>query len=275
MSSQQDGVTRFLSEVQARFRPAEKLDSFWDCEPHLLELASGTALRERINDELRGMIQEEFRIGDWLPNEWVLKRGGGSVLSVMIIDTPRRYIHALPFLGLYAVLGDEPLIYDRYRLPSGYRNDVFDPSLCLEADGSGRTEPGQILRLESSLYAYDFHVIRPVTVLKFVTSPVRSLEWLFSKNNLKAWQANDADLSFTQLRVAADVLGKIAHQSSVPYLLQLTSYPHHAVRWSAVRNLARVDRNAALDKIRAATNDPHPHVRRAATKTLEQLQKKS
>ncbi|MGH6629313.1 MAG: HEAT repeat domain-containing protein, partial [Burkholderiales bacterium] len=124
-------------------------------------------------------------------------------------------------------------------------------------------------------YAYDFQVPQPIPVLRFASASLRPMEWLFSKNTLQAWQANDADLSSTQLRVAAYVLGKLAHHSSVGPLRQLASHPHHAVRWAAIQNLGRLSRSEALLKIREAVNDPHPHVRRAAQKTLDQLERKT
>jgi len=48
-----------------------------------------------------------------------------------------------------------------------------------------------------------------------------------------------------------------------------------SVRWAAIQNLGRLSRSEALIKIREAVNDPHPHVRRAAQKTLDQLDKRT
>lgn len=276
MSNPEDHLEPFLAKVRERFRPAENLESFWDCETLLKEFGSGPWLQLMINQELERLVKSAaLQLDDWLPNEWVMHRGGGTILSLTQLTASRRYVHALPFLGHYLVMGTEALHYDLYRLPEEYRNAVFDPRLKLEAAGNFTVEPGSVLRLDSRRYAYDFRVEKPVLMLKFVTSPVLALEWLFTKNNLQAWQANDADLSFTQMRVAADVLGRLAHQSSAPYLKQLANYPHHAVRWAAIRNLARVDRAEALVLIQRAVNDPHPHVRQAAQKTLAQAQKKT
>ena len=69
---------------------------------------------------------------------------------------------------------------------------------------------------------------------------------------------------------AAPMLRGLANQSSLEPLEQLSSHPHHAVRWAAIQNIGRLSRRAAMPKLEQAVNDPHPHVRRAATNMLQQ-----
>ena len=76
-------------------------------------------------------------------------------------------------------------------------------------------------------------------------------------------------------RDEATILGRLAHQSSLEALEQLTSHGHHAVRWAAVQNIGRLSRSVALVKLEQALDDPHPHVRRAAAKSLQQLKLKT
>lgn len=269
-----DPLKRFLSVVQSRIQ-REDPERFWTAEPAFRELLKSGHLVESYNAALEKLLDDPCHFEDWRPNEWVLHRGRGFALAVSVFDTPRRYIHALPFYALYAPLAQEPLAYQRYRLPAGYRNPVFDPSLRLEAAGGGVVKPGDALALHTNEYAYDFELPKPVVVLKLSTAPILPLEWLFRKDGLQAWQANDADLSSTQLRVAADVLGKFAHQSSLEPLKLLTGHPHHAVRWAAIQNLGRLSRAEALAALEAASQDPHPHIQRAARKTLGQIAPKT
>jgi hypothetical protein len=263
----------FVREIESRYKAAEP-ETFWLCAEPIQRLVTSEILSHWINGQLRSLIDDPQHLGDWSAIEAVLHRGKEWTASVALFDTPRRFIHSLPFLAFYVPL-DSALAGERYSLPAGFRNDVFDPSLRLEPAGSIRVERNELLRLETAHYAYDFHIPRPLPVLRFVSRTLRPLEWLFSKNTLQAWQANDAELSSTQLRVAAFVLGKIAHHSSIAPLRQLGSHPHHAVRWSAIQNLGRLSRSEALAKIREAVDDPHPHVRRAAQKTLDQLDKRT
>lgn len=266
-------LTDFIEEVESRYKPAQP-ETFWSCEPAVARLLAEGAVARWINDELRTLAADPQYLGNWTATEAVLHRSSKWKLSVAVFDTPRRFVHALPFLAIYAPL-DSDLTGDRYKLPEGFRNDVFDPGARIEPAGSVKVGRGETLRLETDRFAYDFQLPRPMPVLRFVSASLRPLEWLFSKSTLQAWQANDADLSSTQLRVAAYVLGKIAHHSSIEPLRELSTHPHHAVRWAAIQNLGRMSRSQALAKIREAVNDPHPHVRRAAQKTLDQLDRKT
>ena len=263
----------FVQDVESRFKPADP-ETFWNCEAAIEKLLAEGVASDWLNDQLRALAADPQFVGTWTATEGVLHRGNGWSLSVAIFDTARRFVHALPFFAIYSPLDGE-LAGTRYKLPEAFRNDVFDPGLRLEPAGTVAVARGQLLRLETDRYAYDFNISRPFPVLRFTSASVRPLEWLFSKGSLQAWQANDAELSSTQLRVAAYVLGKIAHHSSIAPLRDLAKHPHHAVRWAAIQNLGRMSRSEALTKIRDAVNDPHPHVRRAAQKTLDQLDRKT
>jgi hypothetical protein len=273
MASAQHFLIDLVREIESRFTPA-KPETLWLCEETVGRLVAEGALTKWINEQLRALVSDPQYLGNWTATEVVLHRGNDWTISVALFDAPKRFIHALPFLAFYVPL-DSELIGERYSLPAGFRNDVFDPALRLEPAGSIRVNRGETLRLETDRYAYDFQIPHPVPVLRFTTNSLRSLEWLFSKSTLQAWQANDADLSSTQLRVGAFVLGKIAHQTSIAPLRALASHPHHAVRWAAIQNLGRLSRSEALVKIREAVTDSHPHVRRAAQKTLDQLDKRT
>lgn len=273
MVSSKQSVATLVREIDACF-DGKNIDAFWACEATFRACLDRQVIIAWINTELKRLVSDEHYLGDWLTGEVVLHRGPHCELSITVLSTQSRYLHALPYFGFYAALNDE-VLYDRYQLPTGHRNDVFDPSLRLVAESTKRAAPSEVIRLESDRYAYDIKVNAPTPILRLVTRPVRALEWLFSRTTLQAWQANDADLAYTQLRVAANVLGKIAHQSSIEPLRRLSGHPHHAVRWAAIQNLGRLNRSEALIKIREAAADEHPHVRRAAQKTLDRLEGKA
>lgn len=258
----------FVQDVQSRYSTLEAT-TFWACEPLFKKfLAEGLAM-PWLNDQLRSLKAESP--GDAFSDKQALMhQGDGWAISIATLDPSRRYIHVLPYLAFYAPLTDD-LVVDRFSLPPGYRSDVFDPTVRVNFKDTLTVKKGEVLRLETDQFAYDFRLPAPVPILRFISRCIRPLEWLFSKTTLQAWQANDAELRLTQLRVVAHALGKIAHQSSIGPLKRLAEHPHHAVRWAAIQNLGRLSRSAALTKIREAVNDPHPHVRRAAQKTLEKL----
>lgn len=266
-----------LAEFATRVQPCLRRDApeaFWEAEPALQALLSSGYITDALNRDLGALREDPTHFGNWRPSEWLLHRGPGYALAVARFELTRRFIHALPFYGMLSPLGGASLRYRRYRLPPAYDNPVFTPGLTLVPDGEGSLAAGEILRLHSDRYAYDFQLSEPALVVKLSTAAIRPLEWLFSRDQLQSWQANDADLSYTQLRVAADVLGKFAHQSSLPALKLLSEHPHHSVRWAAIQSLGRLSRSEAIAYLQQALQDRHPHIRRAAQKTLDQIQKK-
>lgn len=271
MRAQNPSLLQFKDSIARSFRP-DVLESFWDCEPALQALLNSKAAQEEINAGLLGISGNPSDSGEGAVGELVLQTGGGTALVISLAEAPRRYLHVIPYHALYATLGQEDVPFDRYKAPEGYRNDLFDANLKLDAPIRGTLQPGQTLRLPCGDSAFDFHFEKPTLLLKFVTTAILPLEWLFKRDTLQAWQANDADLSFTQLRVAADVLGKVAHQSSIRPLKMMSHHGHHAVRWAAITNLGRINRSEAITRLREALEDPHPHVRNAAAKTLQKLE---
>jgi hypothetical protein len=264
----------FARDIERAFEPGRP-ESFWNCEAALRRLLEAGGPAAWLNRELAALAQDPYYAGDWHAGEVALQRTPCWALSLVLLDGPRRYIHALPYLALYSPLGGSRLEATRYRLPEGYANDVFDPSLRLRKEGQVSAGTGELLRIESDRFAYDFDIRQPVPVLRLASNTLLPLEWLFSKSTLQAWQANDADLRFTQLRVGAYVAGRLAHQSSIEALRRLSTHSHHAVRWAAIQSLGRLDRAEALARIRDALADPHPHVRRAAQKTLDQVERRA
>lgn len=260
----------FIADCEQRLQ-AEEPASFWECESAFRELADSGIVVDQVNRQLQRCKQEPGYLGQWLRDELLLHRGR-FVVTVILQRAPRRFLHCLPRYAMYAPLQSQSIRYDRFDLPPGFNREVFDPTVRLMPSGNHSLESGDVLLLDTDRHVYDLRHAEPVLMLAFLSSPIRSQEWLFSRDTLQAMQVNDADLSFTQLRVAADMLGKFAHQSSLPALKRLATHPHHAVRWAAIQNLGRVSRGEAIKALQAASDDPHPHVQRAARKTLERIQ---
>jgi hypothetical protein len=260
----------FVEQVDPAF-DRERLASFWGLEDALRQLLAGPFATQALNHELQELVANPSYTGPWRPNQLMLHRGRGFALTIHLYESSRRYVHSQPFLAMLAPLAGAPLAYTRYELPADYRNDVFNPALRIHSPTIGEVAVGELLCLHSDRYLYDFHIETPVPVLRLSTAPFHSMEWLFNRETGYAWQANDSEITATQLRVAAYILGKLADPSSVEPLKQLSEHPHHAVRWAAVQSLGRINRSAAVEKLKASVDDPHPHIRRAAAKTLAQL----
>jgi hypothetical protein len=254
---------------------AERPDTIWALAPLLTRMVAQGLPAAALNHELEQIVADPAYDGNWPLNRVVLHRGRGITLVIRLINEQAPYIRSVPFYGIFVPLGTHTLKYDLYRLPSAYKNEVFDPNLKLDRAGTGETPNGGLLRVDPYGLIPDFQHVGPQLVLQLSTAPTQYLQWLFNRDSLLAWQANDSSMNLSQLRVAAYVLGKFAHQTSLEPLGDLSTHGHHAVRWTAIQGLGRISRSTALEKLQAAVNDPHPHVRRAAMKTLQQLQSKS
>lgn len=269
-SAKQNPVSVFVETVSALFS-RDDLESFRKCEGAFQELIDSNFEADLFNAELRSLLKDPAFRGDWRPMQLRIVSGRVFNLSISLIDASRRYIHSTPFNAMFSPIGTEPLEYDQYSLPRGFSDDVFDPSLRLTYVSSGCVNPREIKFFDGSRFAYDFKINKPVLTVMFYTASFATLEWLFSKENLHAWQANDAEIGSTQLRVACNILGRLAHQSSLDPLLQMVKHPHHSVRWAAIQNIGRLNREEAIKALQEASRDPHPHVRAAARKSLQRL----
>lgn len=273
MSSAPAVLERCITEIERLF-DRDRIESIWLCRPAFAELLDQGAATRFLNEELRRLQRDIAYVGDWRPNHLILHRGGGYILSVAQFDQPLRYIHTSPFYGFYAPLGNTPLTYETFALPETYRNEVFDPTLKIVSTGLHELPAGDVLELRTDRRIYDLKVPRPQLLLKLTTAAYHSLEWLFSRDTLSAWQANDADLRATQLRVGAYLLGRMADESSLEPLRRLTTHPNHSARWAAVQALGRLSRSEGIAQLERALDDPHPHIRRAAQKALAPLKSK-
>jgi HEAT repeat protein len=66
------------------------------------------------------------------------------------------------------------------------------------------------------------------------------------------------------------VVRDLGNEASLPVLRKLTQSPHHYVRWSAIQAAAALDGVVGLVLLRAAANDPHPHIRDTARRVIAQ-----
>jgi len=257
----------FAAQVEQLF-VIEQPETFFRAEAAFRVLANDTFSRANINAALRQLLGSPLEKGDWTANQLVLHRGPGYALSITLLEQQTRFIHTSPHYAMYAPLGGSCLAYELFRLPPSYRNAVFDPTLQLLPSGTGSVECGQVLCTRPDHDLHDFKIDQPQLVLKFTSSAWHVLEWLFDRVSLKAVQANDAALATTQLRVASYLLGRLGHASSIEPLKKLASHRIPNIRWAGIQNLGRLSGAEALEQLRIAVNDEHPHIQSAARKSL-------
>ena len=102
-----------------------------------------------------------------------------------------------------------------------------------------------------------------------IGSKLGGLCWTFDRKTLKAWYATSVDYEVTAMVTIADLLGRLRDRSALDSLVRLyDESSHHYARWSAVKNIGRIDKGAGVEALKKAMRDRHPELRRAAERTL-------
>lgn len=271
MSGQNPLVAAFANAVGARCASRDPA-AVWDCEALFRHLANQQFAETVLNDGLRALVDSPVTPSEWSGGRLTLASGRDDSwrLSLRLIDRPRRYLHGVVRHALLAPVNGRPLAGDRYALPPGFQNAVFDPSQRLIPDGRFRIAAGEVLRIEADRAVFDPQIDSPVLVLMLESAPVSVLEWHFSRDTLHAWACRDGDPVATDLKLAAWLCGRFAHQTSLAPVKALVRHADPGVRWAALQSLGRFSRADAHKLLTAALDDPHPVVRRSAKQLLEQ-----
>lgn len=263
-------LAAFAEAVGKRYAPRDPA-SFWACEPLFRSIADPQFAEAVLNDGLRALAGDPAFARRWCGGTLKLATGRDDAwqLSLRLVETPRRYLHSVVRHALVAAVNGRYLRGDRYLLPPGFQNAVFDPTQKLVPDGRFEMAPGEVLPVHADLAVFDPQIETPVLLLMLETAPVTVLEWRFSRDTLHAWESVDGDPFATDLKLAAWLCGRLAHQSSLGPMKALATHADPGVRWAALQQLPRLSRVDARRLLEAAQADPHPVVRRSARQLLE------
>jgi len=97
------------------------------------------------------------------------------------------------------------------------------------------------------------------------------LRWVYDAATLLPVRAEAADLRAARIDYAMTLLSALGHTAAAPVIATLLDHPDHFVRWSAVRRVMELDPALGEPLVHRALTDPHPHVQRAAQRSLERL----
>ncbi|WP_029922952.1 HEAT repeat domain-containing protein [Nevskia soli] len=247
------------------------LDQFWSLKDEFGIFASSGFPALWVNGHLAEMLRKPADAGLWFWPQFDIQQINGLTIAVRVIGDQQPF-QSSSEAAMYVPIGPQSLHCDLYHLPP-HANDVFDPKLRLEPAGRVTARPGEILLAEPDM-VYDFQAgagDSPVVAVVLTTPFALRLKWIFDRNTMKALWATDADVIDMQLRAASDVLGNLRDPSSLEVLEWLSTHRHHAVRWSAIQNVARIKASSARPLLKRALDDPHPLVQAAAAKTLQKL----
>jgi hypothetical protein len=253
-------------------------DAFWDCSDAFAALMQSTFLADVVAWELECLRRDP----DHVPcprgeRDLEIFRLGRLSLSVRV-QLPDRDVASGLLYGfcehhISANVGPGSLQIDRWMQGWEGPPEIFDRTRPLVALPSVVLRPGE---------QAGFHAHRDVASMRAVDSPAvvvgltrvhaTRLRWVYDAATLLPVRAEAGDLGAARLEYAMMLLAALEHTEAAPAIATLYDHPDHFVRWSAVRRVMELDPSLGEPLVRRALNDIHPHVRRAAQRSIERYE---
>lgn len=250
-------------------------EGIWDVVPALEALIRSDLVSELLRTELEHMASEPAHLPTGAVDTLLVARS--RLFSLLLktcdlgSDAARSQVFSLSEHVLLAIAGPAPLVLDVYSELPDYRNEVFDANRPLGPPERRTLQPGTVVAFRAGRDC-PLPVSRARSfALQLLSRPVMRVQWVYDAQTRRAVRGVAADPGASRLEFAAQALAELRGEHAPERLASLCDHPDHFVRWTAIRCLTRVDFRAGVEKVRGAVNDPHPHVRNAATRALQKM----
>jgi hypothetical protein len=273
-----------LSEFVDAITPAVSAsdpEAFWACEQALARLLRSPFLRLFVRNELRRIAEDPAYIPapGLSPAEFAVAAGNDYSLTIQLLEpgvslSKKLYSSTVNCLiGAPELPGTAGPTYAWYEQTAPLPNEVFDRSRVLTPTGIRTFPPGEVYRIRAGIDVSRLLPPQQTVILLFLGSRnVLPLRWEYD-DKLRPLRAMAATPTASRFEFTARMLAEFGDRESLEPLGELAEHPDHFVRWAAVRAVMRIDFDAGLHLLHAAGEDRHPHVRRAATRALENLER--
>lgn len=184
-------------------------------------------------------------------------------------DSP---IYTLSSDALIGAASANGFCYQRYALSENYDNAFFDLSVEVLAGEYGSCQFGNsVFFPQKSASEYRDNGSLVLKVINQRSS--ECMMWEFDRHTRGARRAYAANAAGTTLRYLLRFLSEFGNAASVDAVQRLLSHPYHYVRWDAVKAIGMLNASELDNVLRITVDDPHPHLRKASEKMLEQLER--
>lgn len=262
-------LAEFCERADAVVR-ADDPGTFWDVEPFFHALVSTDLVGAFLAHEL-GAIAQRAR-------HFVL---GSSDFHAPIVETTAYslVVKVLPpeiALGPLGTLTEHTMLalwdgaaeVETLALDRPFRIDVFDRATRLRPQPRTPLVPREVARFEAPGETFRLHLERPTVFVQLQSSTVAPLRWVFDPATCDPVRAVASRLASSRLQFTCQTLAVLGSPSSVPALRKLAAHPEHYVRWAAIQSICAISREDGIACLQQAVHDDHPHIQRAAAKTL-------
>lgn len=197
-------------------------------------------------------------------------RGGleADTMTQMGITVDRRIDILANDVAIF-MLGSGHIEFQRYELNSdatGQHN--------VKIDGTCRLTHGEHLRVHRGRNGFEaLSASGDVWLLQIVLGEYDPLIRHFDRRTLEPRGVSSASFHATRVEFLVDLLSRCASDRGIDTISNVCrESSFHFVRWKAMQTLIEVDTQRGLDELAyARVNDPHPHIRTAARRSLDAL----
>lgn len=204
---------------------------------------------------------------------YVIFKGDHCSINLSLIDSMSPNLHWHPYDAIFYRVNPGTSRVHFYRLPDQLANEVVDVTARLDFVESRDFAQASVVTKRSAIDILDFEAApeAPVVIARLHLSSKGALDWSFDRETLSPIGATSnvpAESHLISLISAAALFP----ESDLGLLRQAVLHPSHNVRWAALQAIGKLDPDAAVALLPNLARDPHPHVRRAAERTLASLE---
>lgn len=268
-------IDAFARHVDRTLVGADLRSAFWRCGDAFEILVASDFLRQVGHGFMQRMLDAPTQAtGQWQMHHAVLIQRSSYALRATwsLADAPPdASIASHPSHSMLCSIGAEPVAIDMYRMPAVDR-EVFEPKALLEYSHEVVLAPGQILELDGEHWVADPRTSARTCLVTFTSAAIGSQVWSFDRVSKQSWAVSASSQEDTQIKETLGILRRFRLKEAAPTVDRLCAHPHHDIRWEAIKTLGVLDAGLAIERLRQARSDPHPHIRASATRTLSTLE---
>ena len=253
-------------------------EAFWTCAEAFRTLLGSNFLADVMAWELDCLRRDP----DYVPcprgeRDFEVLHLGRLALSVRVqvpdAGEPSPLLYGFSEHHITANMGPGVVGIERWTQPWVGPPEVFDRTKGLVEAPSLLVRPGEQVSFQAHRDVARTRAMSTAAVLVGLTRvQVTRLRWVYDRGTLFPVRAEAADLDASRLDYAMALLSALDHREAAPVIATLYEHPDHFVRWSAVRRVIELDPARGTPLVYRALTDPHPHIRRAAQRSLERYE---
>ena len=261
-------------------------DNLEDYETAFKELLASNFLNEIIHSALKDIKIDPFKTIagtvstlDWriiLTKKFSLglriapSESTATVLNSESMSDAITTLSTYPNNLLIGVMGRGQLNLDHYRREGNSEKDIFDGQSFIKFVGNRQMSHADYVVVSASKDVLNFKSIDgQVLLVELAWLKPDPLVFHFDPVTLKAVRVTSAEVNATRIEFCLEVLRQFNFKPSFESISDIArSNPLHFVRWKAIKALLSLDLHRGINELRLASDDIHPHVRNAASRTL-------